>query len=238
MNNQSQNPWKLLLASTMAITIITSCVLMSGKYIINSSTEPPMPPEPVVTNRQMLATVAAPIHRFLLLAITPNVTFTCDIGSGGYDGVNFYEGRQPGAMALLKQFPATNVFPVSLDTNWPHFIEVRTFVNWPAPGVVQTITNDDQSLTMVTNTFYENPAVADLLYVPAGCSNIWLAQLTNGTMELVGWGQSGSVYSISNGDLAGNWVNAGTVTGTNGPWTVLVNGSQSAGFFRTSRTGP
>lgn len=225
MNDQPQNQWRLLLASTMAITIITGCVLMTGNYIIKSSTEPPMPPGPVVTvtNHQMLATVAAPIHKFLLLAINPNVTFTCDIGSGAYDGVNFYEGREPGNIALLKQFPATNVFPVSLDTNWPHFIEVRTFVNWPSPGVVQTFTNDDQSLTMVTNTFYENATVADFLYVPTNCPNQWVFLNNDGTTTLAGWGLAGAIYQIRSGQLQ-SLAPAGTVTGTNGPWLHTATG--------------
>ena len=226
--------------SAVSTAVIMGVIGLTSSRILDNVT-PPMPGDPAVvtTNHEMVANIAAPIHRKLLLAIQPNVTFTCDIGTGGYDGVNLYEGRQQGSLALLAQFGVTNVFPVSLDTNWPHFIAVRTFINWPMPGVVQTFTNDDGSVTQATNTFYENTnAVAGFLWVPAGMTNQWLAQLTNGQMELIGWGLQGATYAISNGTLHGDWKNYAGVTGTNGPWTVPVEGTNPPEFFKTTRTGP
>jgi hypothetical protein len=182
------------------------------------------------------ALVAVPIHKNLLLAIAPDITFACDIGAGGYDGVNFYESGQQGNYTLIQTFGATNVFPVSLDTNWPHFVEVRTFIHWPAPGVIQTFTNDDGSTTSITNTFYEG-VVADYLWVPAGMTNQWLAQLADGSMQLIGWGTQGATYTVKRGDtLQGPWDELGTIPGTNGPWMVPDDGTSAQRFFWTTVT--
>src|SRR5882672_2569560 len=169
----------------------------------------------------------------------PNVVLTCDIDlSGPFDGVHVYSGPQPGSLSLLAIFDHTNVFPVSLPMDAPSLVEVRSFINWPAPGIVQTWTNDDGSTGSQTITFREGPingtpTFADFLFVPTNCQSIALMAFTNG-LQLVGWGAAGAVYQIQSSTDLVMWQSNATVTGTNGPWQVRVDGSQAHTWFRTS----
>jgi hypothetical protein len=217
--------------------VVDGCVFLSG---IDSGTRtfgllpypPGYTPPPVLPQANVAR--RGPARGTALLSRPPNITFTCDIGAGTYDGVNFYEGQAGLASMVLRQtFPPTNVFALNLDTNWPHFVEVRTFINWPAPGVVQTVTNDDLSVMAQTNTFYESIS-ADYLWVPAGMTNQWLAALPDGTMELIGWGTQGMTYSVKRGQLNGAWAAFTNFMGTNGPWVVPVVPTNDEDFFKTT----
>lgn len=228
------NPTRNLLGWCLVIV----CLWVAMGIIGCRLTEPSSPPYPPgVTPTKMMANVPLSVRRSVFVE-PPTVTFTCDIGDGRFDGVNLYESAQPGNLALLQQFGPTNVFPVSLNSNWPHFIEIRTFTSWPAPYVVTCVTNDDSSVNCQTNTYYEGVA-SDYLWVPAGMTNQWMAAMPDGTMELIGWGVAGATYQVKRGALDGNWQNVTNFTGTNGPWTVPDDGQAGLGtngarFFWTT----
>jgi hypothetical protein len=191
-----------------------------------------------IPSPSVIANVPRPVQRAMLVSPAPNVVLTCDIDlTGPFDGVHVYAGPQPTALGLLATFDHTNVFPVNVPTNVPTFLEVRTFINWQAPGIVQTCTNDDGSTGAQTITFREGPinrapTFSDYIFVPTNCQVIALMAFTNG-LQLVGWGAAGAVYQIqSSADLAA-WSSNATVTGTNGPYRVLVDSSQPQTFWRT-----
>lgn len=191
-------------------------------------------PVPGLTASPMLANVPRPaIRRTLLASPSPNVVLICDIDlSGPFDGVHVYSGPQTGSLSLLATFDHTNVFPVSLTMDRPSFVEVRTFINWRAPGIVQTWTNDDGSTGSQTERFYESGG-ADYVFVPTNCPVIALMPFTNG-LQLVGWGAAGMVYQIQSSTDLASWSSNATVTGTNGPYQVWVDSSQQQTFWRTS----
>lgn len=230
----SQSPTRNLLGWCLVIICLWLALGIIGCQITQPLSLPYPPGFTPPTNR-VLANVPLTVRR-AIVSQPPTVTFTCDIGAGTFDGCNIYESTQPGNLTLLRQFGPTNVFPVILSTNWPHFIELRTFINWPAPYVVTCVTNDDSSVDCQTNTYYESGQVSDFLWVPAGMTNQWLAAMPDGTMELIGYGVRGTAYSIKHGSLNGVWQALTNFMGTNGPWIVPVTRTNSADFFVTTRS--
>jgi hypothetical protein len=165
----------------------------------------------------------------------PTVTLTCDFGQGPMDGVHIFYGKQVGQFAAMLTFPPTNQFAVPLDTNSPSFVELRTFVNWPAPGVIDTKTNDDGSTSSVTNTFYESTP-ADFVFVPTNCARIAPMQYSD-HLEIWGWGNAGLIYHILSGPIGAITNDVENIPGTNGSWRHGAQASEGP-FFRSMSVGP
>lgn len=183
----------------------------------------------------------AKVARSAFVAPLPTVTLTCDFGDGPRDGEHIYVGKRVGQFSSMLTFPPTNQFEVPCDTNTPSFIELRSFVNWPSPYIVQTWTNDDGSTFNTTNFWREGPingypVVADFVFVPTGCQSIGLLNYGS-NMVVTGWGVGGKVYQILSAPTldtpSANWQTNGTVTGTNGPYQVPVMPVLDQVFYRT-----
>lgn len=138
-------------------------------------------------------------------------------------------------------FPVTNQFIVPCDNDTPSLIEIRSFVNWPAPYLVSTWTNDDGSTFNTTNFWREgpingDPVVSDFIFVPTGCQSIGLLNYGS-NLVVTGWAVGGKVYQILSAPTldttSANWQTNGTVTGTNGPYQVPIAPVEGQGFYRT-----
>ena len=216
------------------ISLLTGCTVRGGwpRFVRPGETpgwHAPSPPAPTnamsiimppgfapssnVVRPRLMALVAPPV------VATTNVVLTCDVGAGRFDGVNIYNGMEPDRLSLILTIVGPNpVASVTIPIAYPTLLEARTFINWPAPGVVNCFTNDDGSTGCVTNTYYENPVGTDLIYVPVGCPNQWVFLNRDGTTSLVGWGLTNFNYTVRSGQLDGPMVPVFSFSGTNGPW--------------------
>lgn len=161
----------------------------------------------------------------------PNYTLTADF-NGSYDGTILYELNANGTSNQVATYGFTTAFPVFMDTNRPHLLALTSYRNWPAPGVISCVTNDDTTVDCVTNGYWESQASYFVL-VPDHCAAIAIFQLTSNACELAGWGSNGVVYALETSLDLTTWHSNATVTGTNGAFTILVDGSAQQGFYRT-----
>lgn len=217
------------------------CVLL---VIIVSCTAPvsqlPIYP-PGFTTSQIVNNTPLAVRTAVVAPPPPEIMLTCDFGGGPRDGEHIYIGKQVGQFPTMLTFPVTNQFIVECDNDTPSFIEIRSFVNWPAPYIVQTWTNDDTSTYNTTNFWREgpingDPGVADFVFVPTGCLSI--ALLDYGTnLVVAGWAVGGKVYQILSAPTVDtpltNWQTNATFTGTNGPYQVPVEPVGDQGYYRS-----
>lgn len=229
---------KIAILCPIALILMSGCAFYRGidsgtrTYGLASASKTlPWPPGTSQTAIRVSKDAASPIRRTALVSPEQLVSLTCDFGDGPRGGVNCYWGKQAGIFTGMAAFPPTNVFALPLDTNTPSFIEVRSFVNWPAPGIVQTVTNDDGSTYNTTNFLYES-AGASYVFVPTNCQSIALMNYP-GRMEVVGWGSAGTVYHILGGSLDAVTNDLEDIQGTNSPWSHLVQAGEGP-YFRSA----
>jgi hypothetical protein len=169
------------------------------------------------------------VKKLVFAVLPPNVTLTADIDlTGPFDGVNVYAGPTSQAIALIATFGHVNVFPLNLPTNLPSLVEIRTFINWPPPYVVGSVTLDDGTTQDFTNTFYESLGTR-FIYVPTNCQSVGLFTMQDGTLQLAGWASTNLTVQYSS-DLQ-SWTDLVTVTNL-GAFQVPVDSSAGLGWFR------
>jgi hypothetical protein len=220
----------VMLCATLAV--IASCRTTTPRPDPLQAIYPPgyvsnaIPPPP------MLANVPRPRLSAFLPSPGVPVTMTFDPGQGPADGIHVYRGFNANSMQLIGTWGPTNIFTLNLPTNLPSLVEVHTFINWPSPGVVGSVTLDDGTIENFTNTFYESPG-AQMIFVPSNCPAIGLFLMPSG-MVLAGWNSGTNLEVQSSADLV-NWTEIAHVT-TPGAWQIQVDGSQQAmGFWRTKQ---
>lgn len=211
----------------LMLVILASCTPISPYTAI-------LPPGAQSKVVQAQFDAASPVRRAALGLTGSMVTLTCDFGDGPMDGITVRASFQVGNYFLVKAFDPTNVFTVALPTNQPSYVEVRSYVLWPAPYVVSTVTNDDGSTGSVTN-FYRESDPSWFIYVPTNCPTIGLFAMPDGTIQLAGWATTNLTIQQSQ-DLT-NWQDVGVITNS-GAWNMPVDATQVQAFWRTSQSSP
>ena len=148
-------------------------------------------------------------------ALTPStngttLTFECDPLPDGIAGLVLYAGNAAGSYWARIVFPATNeVFMPNVDVTLPwHFAAAE--------------------YTGSGTNIVESVKTADLAWAAPACRNYLSTDGINAT--LVGWGTTGSSYTISGGVQPQTMTNSVTIAGTNGLWT-LVDPEQAQMFY-------
>ena len=229
-------------AAVSSLLVLGCCIAL---FLIATScqiTRPPVSPyAPILPpGYQPTAQVFsnAAVRRFAVVLPPPGVlvTNTFDVDpSLPFDGVNVYTSLNGKSMTFLAAFGHTNVFAVTLPTNLPSLVEIRTFINWPAPGVIGSFTLDDGTIDNFTNTFYES-AGSQFIFVPTNCPAIAIFAMADGSTEVAGW-NSGTNLTVQSSSNLQDWLPVAVVT-NQGAWQISADATSQNGFWRTQGNSP
>lgn len=218
--------------------LLVACLLASCQSL---PTAPPVAPTVVALPSMatppvpsLSAFIAAPMATEMPPPVITNqfsgtLLVACDPITEMADGVVISTGQRTGCYTQRQRFPVTNLFVVSnLDLTLPVFGSARVYISNAVP-----VTN---VITVGTNSFYQtnrytlSPRSQEFMFIPTNCQPF--LQISNGIVQVIGYGNQGSIYTVSNAVLGTT-----TILGSNSPWVfqTAVLSTNEPQFFSVGR---